>query len=63
MMSVCFSDDELFTLGAALELAMTTCERDKEYGLADRFAELFKRVDEAVRGHEKLGSDVEKVGE
>lgn len=47
--SICFWDDELFTIGAALEVAMKECESQKQYGLADRFAELYKRVDDVIR--------------
>lgn len=49
-MKIEFWDDELFTVAAALECAMTECERRKQYKLADRFSELYKRIDDAVRG-------------
>lgn len=60
-MSVCFWDDELFTIGAALEVAMTECERNMEYKLADRFAELYRRVDDAVRGKAEELEDGNRV--
>ena len=48
-MIVAFFDDELFTVAAALECAMKESERSHQYKLADRFAELYKRVDDTVR--------------
>lgn len=49
MMEVTFYGDELFTVAAALEVCMDKCEKHREYEFADRFAELYKRVDDVVR--------------
>ena len=49
MIEVTFYGDELFTVAASLEVCMNECERHREYKLADRFAELFKRVDDVIR--------------
>lgn len=53
MMQITFYDDEIYTLGAALELAMSVCEDKKDYKLADRFAEAYRVIDELVRGVKK----------
>ena len=45
---MCFDTDDLFIIAAALEYTYEHCEEEGKTDLADRFAELYNRIDERL---------------
>lgn len=45
---MCFDNEELYIIAAALEYAYEHCEEAKMHELADKFAEIYNKVDERL---------------